>query len=92
VTLDTIRPVWIRVIVDGSPALEREVPAGEHLSFGGDRAVVVRAGDAGGVRASMNGVDRGPLGRDGWPLTVPFTLDAPSPPASARPATSRPPE
>ncbi len=79
VTLDTIRPVWIRVTVDGSRALEREVLAGEHLSFGGDRAVVVRVGDAGGVRASMNGVDRGPLGKDGWPLTVPFTLDAPPP-------------
>jgi hypothetical protein len=70
VTLATIRPVWLRVTVDGARTLEREVPAGETLSFGGDRTVVVRSGDAGGVRASLNGVDRGPLGRDGWPLTV----------------------
>jgi len=73
--------VWLRVTVDGARALERELPAGETLSFDGDRAVVVRSGDAGGVRASMNGVDRGPLGRDGWPLTVPFTLD-PAPTAA----------
>jgi cytoskeleton protein RodZ len=80
VTLATIRPVWLRVTVDGVRALEREVPAGETLSFDGDRAVLVRSGDAGGVRASMNGTDRGPLGKDGWPLTVPFTIDAPAPP------------
>ncbi|MEO5821967.1 MAG: DUF4115 domain-containing protein [Vicinamibacteraceae bacterium] len=88
VTLTTIRPVWLRVTVDGARTLEREVPAGETLSFGGDRAVVVRSGDAGGVRAAVNGVDRGPLGKDGWPLTVPFALDAP--PVSPRPAPERP--
>jgi cytoskeleton protein RodZ len=84
VRLDTIRSVWLRVTVDGVRALERELPAGETLSFEGDRAIVVRSGDAGGVRASMNGVDRGPLGRDGWPLTVPFTLDPPAPAAPPR--------
>ena len=82
VTLETIRPAWIRVTVDGERVLEREVPTGEKLSFSGSRAVVVRSGDAGGVRATFNGVDRGPLGRDGWPLTVPFTLDPPAPAAA----------
>jgi len=82
VTLQTVRPVWLRVVVDGVRAIEREVPAGETLSFGGTRAVVVRSGDAGGVRATMNGADRGPLGRDGWPVTVPFTL---APPPAATP-------
>jgi hypothetical protein len=79
VTLETIRPVWMRATVDGVRAFEGELPAGEKRSFDGDRAVVVRAGDGGGVRATVNGVDRGPLGRDGWPLTVPFTLDPPAP-------------
>jgi hypothetical protein len=74
----------MRVTVDGVRTLERELPAGQTLSFGGERAVVVRAGDAGGVRATMNGVDRGPLGRDGWPQTVPFTLDPPAPAAPPR--------
>ena len=80
VTLDTIRPVWMRVIVDGARAVEREVPAGEHLAFEGDTRILVRAGDGGGVRASFNGVDRGPLGKDGWPITVPFAVEPTSPP------------
>ena len=85
VTLETIRPVWLRVTADGVRALEDELPAGEKLEFGGDQAVVVRAGDAGGVRASVNGVDRGPLGRDGWPLTVSVTPEGIQPLTPTRP-------
>ena len=85
VTLETIRPVWLRVIVDGARAFEGELPAGEKLVVEGDRAVVVRAGDAGGVRATLNGVDRGPLGRDGWPLTVSIMPDGIEPLTPTRP-------
>ena len=85
VTLETIRPVWLRVTADGVRALEDELPAGEKLEFGGDQAVVVRAGDAGGVRATVNGVDRGPLGRDGWPLTVSVTPEGIQPLTPTRP-------
>jgi hypothetical protein len=85
VTLETIRPVWLRVTADGVRALEDELPAGEKLAIEGDRAVVVRAGDAGGVRATMNGVDRGPLGRDGWPLTVSITPEGIRPLTPTRP-------
>ena len=42
----------MRVTVDGARGFEGELPAGEKLAFDGDRAVVVRAGDAGGVRAT----------------------------------------
>ena len=85
VTLETIRPVWLRIIVDGARAFEGELPAGEKLAVEGDRAVVVRAGDAGGVRATLNGADRGPLGRDGWPLTVSITPDGIPPLTPTRP-------
>jgi uncharacterized protein DUF4115 len=93
VTLDTIRPVWMRVIVDGTRAVEREVPAGEHLAFEADTRILVRAGDGGGVRASFNGEDRGPLGKDGWPITVPFAVGgaAATPAAPPAPAPSRTP-
>ena len=37
VTLETIRPVWLRVTVDGARALEGELPAGEKLAVEGDR-------------------------------------------------------
>jgi hypothetical protein len=96
-TLDTIRPVWIRVMVDGTRAIEREVAANEHFAYEGDTAIVVRVGDAGGVRAVFNGEDRGPLGRDGFPVTVRFPQLAPpaptvppAPPAAAAPTS--PPE
>lgn len=89
ITLDTSRPVWLRVIVDGTRAIEQEVAAGEHLTYEGDTRIVVRAGDGGGVRASFNGEDRGLLGKDGWPITVPFAIDAANPAAPA-PQTAPP--
>jgi hypothetical protein len=70
------RRVWIRVTVDGSVALEREAAAGEQLHFGGDRSIVVRTGDAAGVGVRVNGIDQGPMGRDGQVLTRLF--DAPA--------------
>jgi hypothetical protein len=85
VTLTTIRPVWLRVTVDGTRALQREVAAGETLSFGGDRAVVVRSGDAGAVQATLNGADRGALGLRGWPLTVAMTPTGIEPLTPTRP-------
>ncbi len=85
VTLETIRPVWMRVTIDGVRGFEGELPAGEKLAVEGDRAVIVRAGDAGGVSATVNGVDRGPLGRDGWPLTVSVTPEGIQPLTATRP-------
>ena len=85
VTLETIRPVWLRIIVDGARGFEGELPAGEKLAVEGDRAVVVRAGDAGGVRTTLNAADRGPLGRNGWPLTVSITPDGIQPLTPTRP-------
>jgi len=61
----TLRPVWMRVMVDGARRVEREVPANQTLTFGADRVIVLRVGDAGGVSLSVNGVDQGRLGRDG---------------------------
>jgi hypothetical protein len=85
VSLTTIRPVWLRVTIDGARALQREVAAGETLSFAGDRAVVVRSGDAGAVQATLNGTDRGALGLRGWPLTVALTPTGIEPLTPTRP-------
>jgi hypothetical protein len=87
----------MRVMVDGTRAIEREVGANEHFAYEGDTAIVVRVGDAGGVRAAFNGEDRGPLGRDGFPVTVRFPQASPAaapstPPAPAAPAPTSPPE
>jgi hypothetical protein len=85
VTLEAIRPVWMRITIDGVRGFEGELPAGEKLAVEGDRDVKVRAGDAGGVRTTLNGVDRGPLGRNGWPLTVSITPEGIDPLTPTRP-------
>jgi hypothetical protein len=71
--LTTLRPVWMRVVVDDRKEIEREVPGGQKIPFGADRAIVVRAGDAGAIRISVNGKDQGPIGKDGFPATRTFT-------------------
>ena len=72
IDLTTLRRVWLRVSVDGRIAIEREVAAGEHLPFGADRSIVVRAGDAGAVTVRTGEVDQGPIGRDGQVVTRTF--------------------
>ncbi len=66
---------WMRVTVDGSPVLEEIVTAGATERFEGDEEVEVRFGNAGGVRATLNGEDLGAQGGRGEPLTVTFTPD-----------------
>ncbi|MFA9431228.1 helix-turn-helix domain-containing protein [Egicoccus sp. AB-alg2] len=68
---------WMRVTIDGSVVLEETVPAGETRAFGGDGAdeVVVRFGNAGGVRAQVNGEEVDSLGARGQVVEVRFTAD-----------------
>jgi hypothetical protein len=61
----TVRPVWARITVDGRRAMEREFAADQRFMFGADRAIAVRAGDAGALRLIVDGKDLGVLGRDG---------------------------
>jgi Domain of unknown function (DUF4115) len=75
VELTTIRPVWMRVTVDGARQVERQVPGGQTLAFGADRAIVVRAGDAGAIRLTVGGADRGTLGRDGEVINRTFSAE-----------------
>jgi len=69
----TIRPVWARITVDGRRAMEREFKADQRFPFGADRAIVVRAGDAGAIRLIVDGKDLGVLGRDGQVFERAFT-------------------
>ena len=63
--LATIRPVWTRVTVDDKKTLEREIPGGQRLSFGADRSISIRAGDAGAIKVIVDGKDLGALGPAG---------------------------
>lgn len=66
---------WTRVEVDGAVVLEETVEAGEVLPFEGDEEIVARFGNAGGVRAQLNGEDLGAQGGQGDVIDVVFTPD-----------------
>ena len=72
----TVRPVWARITVDGRRAMEREFAADQRIPFGADRAIVIRAGDAGAIRLVVDGKDLGVLGRDGQIFERTFTPQA----------------
>jgi hypothetical protein len=69
----TVRTVWVRVIVDGTKQVERELQADAVVPLPAGRTYVIRAGDAGAVRVLLNGQDQGPLGRDGIAITRTFS-------------------
>jgi hypothetical protein len=71
VELRTVRPVWMRVTVDGRKDLERIVPGGERLHFGADRSIAVRAGNGADV-LEVSGGRETPLGVEGQPITRTF--------------------
>jgi hypothetical protein len=71
--LNVQRLVWVRVIVDGQKTIERELPPGTRVPLQADKVIVIRVGDAGALRMTLNGVDRGPLGKDAEILTRTFT-------------------
>jgi hypothetical protein len=93
VTLRAIRAVWVRVDVDGRRAVGRVVRAGEQFTYRAEREVAVRAGDAGALLISVNGLQPAALGGDGVVLTKRLTshpgraldMTAPSPPAKGPP-------
>jgi cytoskeleton protein RodZ len=64
---------WMRVLVDGAPVLEQVVEAGQTLPFEGDQEIEIRFGNAGGVRANLNGEDLGVVGSSGEAITIRYT-------------------
>ena len=75
--ITALRRVWVRVIVDGTREVEREMQAGERIPLRAGRTIVIRAGNAGAVRVTINGEDRGTLGPEGEVVTR--TLQTPTP-------------
>jgi len=76
--IHALRRVWVRVIVDGTKAVERELRADERVALPPGRTIVIRTGDAGAIRLTMNGQDRGTLGPEGEVVTRTFTAPAPN--------------
>jgi hypothetical protein len=67
--ITALRRVWVRVVVDGTREVERELHADDRVPLRAGRTIVIRTGDAGALRLTMNGQDRGTLGRDGEVVT-----------------------
>ena len=66
-------PVWMRVTMDGSVALEGTFPAGTTKTFHGKYALV-RIGNAGGAQITVDGRSAGKLGSEGAVVEKSFAL------------------
>ncbi|HBC94198.1 MAG TPA: hypothetical protein DCZ10_15205, partial [Pelotomaculum sp.] len=64
---------WIRVIVDGAPAFQGELSAGQTQEFTGTEKISFRLGNAGVVQVQLNGQDLGFLGEEGAVIDREFT-------------------
>ena len=63
---------WIRAVADGARTIERMLRAGETVQLSGENQIVLRVGDAGAVRVSINGQAIAPLGARGEVITRRF--------------------
>jgi cytoskeletal protein RodZ len=65
IVLHADRMCWVTAHADGTRVVYRLLPAGAEETVRAAREVRVRAGDAGALRLSVNGRDRGAFGADG---------------------------
>jgi cytoskeletal protein RodZ len=80
VTLEADAPSWVAATVDGERRLYQILQPGARHTLRAGRSVVLRVGDAGAVRWSVNGRPAAPMGGRGEVRTVKLT------PAGADPA------
>jgi cytoskeleton protein RodZ len=64
---------WMRVIVDGTPAFQGEVQAGQTQEYTGTERISFRLGNAGVVQVQLNGQNLGFLGEEGAVIDREFT-------------------
>jgi hypothetical protein len=72
IELRVIRPVWMRVVVDGRKDVEGTVQTGEPLHFTGERSIVVRVGNGGDVLVKTGDREE-PFGDAAQPRTRTFS-------------------
>ena len=70
----TTQRAWVRVIADGQRVVERELPANSRIPFDAQKTIQIRTGNAGAVRLTIRGVDKGALGRIGEVVTRSFSV------------------
>jgi len=69
---------WLSVIVDGKRVVYETLPAGTIREFHGAHEITLRAGNAGGVMANIDGKDLGKLGAAGQVEDRVFAVKTPS--------------
>jgi cytoskeleton protein RodZ len=72
VNINLTEASWLRVTVDGEIQYEGILPQGEQQTWTAKEQVIIRAGNAGAVLASLNGATPQPLGNRGAVTTVTF--------------------
>jgi cytoskeleton protein RodZ len=68
-------PCWVSATADGKPALARLLEAGTQEALEAKDQLVLRVGDPGALKLSINGAPARPLGGAGQPVTVQITRD-----------------
>ena len=76
--LQLTQPSWLSVAVDGKRVVYETLPAGTIREFHGVREITLRAGNAGGVVAKIDGKDLGTLGHSGQVQDRIFAVKPPS--------------
>ena len=76
--LQLTQPSWLSVAVDGKRVVYETLPAGTVREFHGVREITLRAGNAGGVVAKIDGKDLGALGQAGQVQDRVFAVKPPS--------------
>jgi cytoskeleton protein RodZ len=77
------QPCWLSVTVDGKRVLYSTLPTGSVREFRADREIALRAGNAGGVVATIDGKVIGSLGRVGQVEDRVFAIATPAPAPSS---------
>jgi cytoskeletal protein RodZ len=77
------QPCWLSVTVDGKRVLYSTLPTGSVREFRADREITLRAGNAGGIVATIDGKDIGSLGRVGQVEDRVFAIATPAPAPSS---------
>ena len=90
IVLQTTRPVWMRIDLDGNRDDGRLHPAGETTELTPRRSLSLRVGDAGAVLLSMGGGPATALGASGEVLTRQISIPNAAKPPAAQPVAEKP--
>ncbi len=78
------QPCWLSVTVDGKRVLYNTLPPGSVREFRADKEISLRAGNAGGIVATIDGKQIGSLGREGQVEDRVFAIATPAPSSGAQ--------